>query len=167
MRSGSGRALPAGRRPYRAVALLAIAAAVIAAGCASLVPRPAPPELRAVRVDVLTVALPDLWLRLSLLMRNPNDAALAIDGLDVSVSLEGEAVSEARLARPVVLPADADARVDLEARADVSRALAVVGRSLGSGRMAIPYEVSGTVTLADGRRFPFTRRGTTGMPGGG
>jgi len=147
--------------------LAVLVAAIVLAGCAALAPKLAAPELRAARVDVLEVALPDLWLRLSLLLSNPNDVAIEVDALDVTLTLDGEAVSEARLGRPVSLPAGIDTRVDLEARADVSRALAVAGRALGSGRVAIPYEIAGVVTLAGGRRFPFTRRGTTGGAFGG
>ncbi len=143
----------------RRIALSLILAAALAA-CAALGPRLASPEVVGANVRVIRVALPEVTLAIDLELSNPNPVEVVVQGFDARIALEGERVATASLASPVTMPANGTAAVSLSARADAAATLAGVGRALGSGR-AMRYEIAGDVTLGDGSRFPFVRRGET------
>ena len=143
----------------RRIALSLILAAALAA-CAALGPRLASPEVVGANVRVIRVALPEVTLAIDLELSNPNPVEVVVQGFDARISLEGERVATAALATPVTMPANGTASVSLSARADAAATLAGVGRALGSGR-AMRYEIAGDVTLGDGSRYPFVRRGET------
>jgi len=143
----------------RRIALSLILAAALAA-CAALGPRLASPEVVGANVRVIRVALPEVTLAIDLELTNPNPVEVVVQGFDARIALEGERVATATLASPVTMPANGTASVSLSARADAAATLAGVGRALGSGR-AMRYEIAGDVTLGDGSRFPFVRRGET------
>jgi LEA14-like dessication related protein len=157
MRAASVSAL---RRAFASVALLALAA------CAGLVPRLAPPEVRGASVAFVQVERRQVQLALELQVHNPNDVAVELAGLETSVRLEGVPVGQARLARPVTLAALGETRIDLDVRADVGAVLPLLAGGFATGRSAFDYEIAGVAVLADGRRFPFTRRGRTGAAAG-
>jgi LEA14-like dessication related protein len=146
---------PAASRP---LAALAIAAAL--AACAALGPRLASPEIVGANVRVVQVTLPEVTMAIDLTLSNPNAVEIVVRGFDARISLEGERIATASLAAPVTMPANGTAAVSLSARADAAATLAGVGRALGSAR-AMRYEIAGDVTLGDGSRFPFVRRGET------
>ena len=143
----------------RRIALSLILAAALAA-CAALGPRLASPEVVGANVRVIRVALPEVTLAIDLELANPNPVEVVVQSFDARIALEGERVATATLASPVTMPANGTASVSLSARADAAATLAGVGRALGSGR-AMRYEIAGDVTLGDGSRFPFVRRGET------
>ena len=143
----------------RRIALPLLLAAALAA-CAALGPRLASPEVVGANVRVVRVALPEVTLAIDLELSNPNAVEVVVQGFDARIALEGERVATAALATPVTMPANGTASVSLSARADAAATLAGVGRALGSGR-AMRYEIAGDVTLGDGSRFPFVRRGET------
>lgn len=146
---------PAASRPFAA---LAIAAAL--AACAAIGPRLVAPEVVGASVRVTRVSLPDIALAIDLTLSNPNAVEIVVQGFDARIVLEGERVATAALASPVTMPANGTAEVSLSARGDAAATLAGLGRALGSGR-AMRYEIAGDVTLGDGSRFPFVRRGET------
>ena len=143
----------------RRIAFSLLLTAALAA-CAALGPRLASPEVVGANVRVIRVALPEVTLAIDLELSNPNPVEVVVQGFDARISLEGERVATAALASPVTMPANGTAAVSLSARADAAATLAGVGRALGSGR-AMRYEIAGDVTLGDGSRFPFVRRGET------
>ena len=143
----------------RRMAIPLVLAAALAA-CAAPGPRLASPEVVGANVRVVRVALPEVTLAIDLELSNPNAVEVVVQGFDARIALEGERVATAALATPVTMPANGTATVSLSARADAAATLAGVGRALGSGR-AMRYEIAGDVTLGDGSRFPFVRRGET------
>ena len=143
----------------RRIAFSLLLTAALAA-CAALGPRLASPEVVGANVRVIRVALPEVTLAIDLELSNPNPVEVVVQGFDARIALEGERVATAALASPVTMPANGTAAVSLSARADAAATLAGVGRALGSGR-AMRYEIAGDVTLGDGSRFPFVRRGET------
>ena len=142
----------------RALAALILGAAL--AGCAAFGPRPAAPQIVGANVRVVQVNLPEVRMAIDLTLSNPNAVEIVVRGFDARVSLEGERIATASLAAPVTMPANGTAEVTLSARGDAAATLAGVGRALGSAR-AMRYEIAGDVTLGDGSRFPFVRRGET------
>lgn len=148
------------------VALRRLAISLLAtfalAGCAGIVPRLAAPEVRAASVRFVQVALPEARFLIDLLLYNPNAVAIALAGLDATLTVEGQAVGEARLAQPVTLVASGETPVRLETRANAIAALGALVLTIARESPTMRYEVTGVAVLADGTRFPFARRGATG-----
>jgi hypothetical protein len=89
--------------------------------------------------------------------------AVSIASLDADLELGGERAGTLRLVSPVTLPGAGSAAVELSAVGDAAIALTGVGRALGSGQ-PLGYAITGSLTLADGRAFPFSRRGQVAPP---
>jgi len=140
------------------IALVAIAIA----GCAPLT-RLEPPEVVALVVRNIEIRLPTIRVDTQLTLRNPNAVAVSIATLDADLEIGGERAGTLKLASPVTLPAGASAQVELSAVGDAAIALTGVGRALGSGR-PLDYALRGALVLADGRAFPFVRRGQVTLP---
>ncbi len=134
--------------------------AVALAACAALGPRLAAPEIVGANVRVVQVNLPEVTMAIDLRLSNPNAVEIVVRTFDARISLEGERIATASLAAPVTMPANGTADVTLSARGDAAATLAGVGRALGSAR-AMRYEIAGDVTLGDGSRYQFVRRGET------
>ncbi len=141
-------------------AAIALVLAVALAACATLGPKLASPEIVGANVRVVQVNLPEVTMAIDLTLSNPNTVEIVVRAFDARVSLEGERIATASLAAPVTMPANGTAQVTLTARGDAAATLAGVGRALGSAR-AMRYEIAGDVTLGDGSRYPFVRRGET------
>ena len=141
-------------------AAVAVVLAVALAACAAMGPKLAAPEIVGANVRVVQVTLPEVTMAIDLTLSNPNAVEIVVKAFDARVSLEGERIATASLAAPVTMPANGTAGMTLSARGDAAATLAGVGRALGSAR-AMRYEIAGDVTLGDGSRYPFVRRGET------
>ena len=167
IRAGSaGLVVPSGaaeRRPGDRGARAVIAAIALAlAACAPLT-RLEPPEVVALAVRNIEIRLPTIRVDTELTLRNPNAVSVSIASLDADLEIGGERAGTLRLASPVTLQAGANAQVALSAVGDAAIALTGVGRALGSGK-PLDYALRGALVLADGRAFPFVRRGQVSMP---
>jgi hypothetical protein len=140
---------------------LAVVAAMLAA-CAPL-SRLEPPEVVALTVRNVEIRLPTIRVDTELTLRNPNAVAVSVASLDADLEIGGERAGTLRLASPMTLPAAGTASVELSAVGDAAIALTGLGRALGSGR-PLGYAIAGSLTLADGRTFPFVRRGQVSAP---
>ena len=141
-------------------AAVAVVLAVALAACAAMGPKLAAPEIVGANVRVVQVNLPEVTMAIDLTLSNPNAVEIVVRTFDARISLEGERIATASLSAPVTMPANGTADVTLSARGDAAATLAGVGRALGSAR-AMRYEIAGDVTLGDGSRYPFVRRGET------
>jgi LEA14-like dessication related protein len=141
-------------------AAVALVLVVALAACAAMGPKLASPEIVGANVRVVQVTLPEVTMAIDLTLSNPNAVEIVVQGFDARISLEGERIATASLAAPVTMPANGTAGMTLSARGDAAATLAGVGRALGSAR-AMRYEIAGDVTLGDGSRYPFVRRGET------
>jgi len=140
----------------------ALAALLALAACAPL-PRLEAPEVVSVAVLNVEVRLPTIRVDTELTLRNPNAVEIAVASLDADLEIAGERAGTLRLASPVTLPAGGQATVALSAVGDAAVALTGMGRALGSGR-PLEYALKGALQLADGRAFPFVRRGQVSSP---
>ena len=132
--------------------------ALVLAACAT-VPRLAPPEVRSAQARVVVLDFPRVRIGVDLSVFNPNARAIALNGLDVELNVEGIPVARTSLAAPVELAPLDTTQVALDASGHLGAALASVARSLDSGNRGLRYEITGTALLADGTRFPFRRSG--------
>jgi len=138
----------------------AIAAVVmlLASGCA-LAPKFKEPQLDVVDVQLLRGDLLRQELRVRMQVRNPNDRALAVRGIQYEVEVAGQAFAHGESEPDFIVPARGETQFDVAVTAN---AAAVVLRLLGGGRRdAIDYRITGRVTLAKGlvRSIPFDEKG--------
>ena len=149
---------------------VACALVVLLAACASFGPRIEPPRVSVtdVRLDRLEGA--DAWFVAQVTLDNPNDREIAVEALDATLTIEGEAVATAGLAAPVTLPAKGTAPAQIAARTGVDailRAVANAMRRIGNGAGMTPspslhYALEGRARLANGLQVPFRRSGELG-----
>ena len=145
------------------LAALALLASLALAGCAAVLPRLEAPEVVTLVVRNVEIRLPTIRVDTELTLRNPNAVAVSIASLDADLEIGGERAGTLKLAAPVLLPAAGTASLALSAVGDAAVALSGLGRALGSGR-PLDYALKGALTLADGRTFPFVRRGQVSAP---
>jgi len=147
-------------RKRRQLALTAVAAML--AACTTL-SRLEPPEVVALTVRNVEIRLPTIRVDTELTLRNPNAVAVSVASLDADLEIAGERAGTLKLASPVTLPAGGTASVALSAVGDAAVAFTGMGRALGSG-LPLDYALRGALVLADGRAFPFVRKGQFAPP---
>jgi LEA14-like dessication related protein len=131
---------------------------MLACGCA-LAPKFKEPQLDVLDVQMLRGDLLQQELRVRMLVRNPNDRALAVRRIQYEVQVAGEAFAHGQSERDFNVPANGEAEFDVGVTAN---AAAMVLRLLGGGRRdAVDYRITGKVTLASGlvRSIPFDEKG--------
>ncbi|HSV19677.1 MAG TPA: LEA type 2 family protein [Casimicrobiaceae bacterium] len=149
--------------------ILAGVPAIVLAACANFGPRVAPPTVTVndVRLDRIEGA--QAWFVAGVTLDNPNEREIAVESLDATLSIEGEAVATASLAAPVTLPAKGSAPAEIAARTGVDailRAVASAMRRMGTGggtpSPSLRYALEGSARLAGGLAVPFRRTGELG-----
>lgn len=148
----------------------ALAFALFLAACASLVLRN-PPRIDVVGVSLDRVVGADAFFRVDLLLTNPAAEEVVIDGLQGTLSIEGENIAQATLANaPVRIPASGSAPAEMSAHAGMDAVLRAVTEAMRRGATIVApgahpvlhYAIEGSATLAGGARFPFIRSGELG-----
>jgi len=140
----------------------ALAVALALAACAPLT-RLEAPEVVNLAVRNVEIRLPTIRVDTELTLRNPNAVEIAVASLDADLEIAGQRAGTLKLASPVTLPAGGTASVALSAVGDAAVALTGMGRALGSGT-PLGYAIAGSLTLDDGRAFPFVRKGQVSGP---
>jgi late embryogenesis abundant protein len=127
------------------------------AACASLAPRPAPPQVALDSIGAIAIGPAGAQARIRLSVQNPNGYDLTVASLEYTLTIDGRPLGGGALAHPVTLATNAATLVDLDVAADLD----VLGKSLDRAvrRGALPYELEGSVVLANGMRLPFRRTG--------
>jgi len=146
------------------VRMTAIVALLAAAGCASVTSLEAP-EVRVTSLEWLEPAQGSLEQRFAVGLRltNPNNRALAVDGLDFDLDLNGRRLARGVTNRAFELPRLGEAETSIIVTTSVldlmRQALDIGSRTDMTG---MDYELRGRVHLGSGfvRSVPFTHRGT-------
>jgi len=150
---------------------VALAAFVLLLGSCATVALRSPPRIDVTGVALERVEGPDAYFRVDLELTNRVDEAVAIDGLEGTLAIEGEEVAHAQLARaPVHLPANGTANAQMTAHTGMDAILRAVAAAMRKGatllapgaRPVLHYTLKGTATLAGGGRFPFAKSGELG-----
>jgi len=143
-----------------AVALAALLAALLAAGCAPHLERP---DLSVVGVTLLGSSVWEQHLRVRLQVHNPNDRALPVRGISYEMEVMGQAAATGQSEASFVVPARGDAEFDMSVTTNLAAALLqLMARGPNSLQQEVPYHLSGKVELSRGllRSIPFDQRGT-------
>jgi LEA14-like dessication related protein len=145
------------RLPRAPTSAILIATAALATACATIAPKPLPPQVTLDGVRVTRFTLLDTRLSVALTVRNPNAYDLVVRELDATLAVEDERLLTGTLLAPATLTASGDARIEIEARTDFAAIVSALDRF--TRQRTVRYELTGTTVVQDGLRLPFSRRG--------
>jgi len=141
--------------PIRLAGALAI---LVLAACAQLGGgRFESPEIALESLRILRIVDAKADLTIGLRVYNPNEFPLSVDQLEFDVTIDGRNAASGRTSRVGELRAHGDASVDVAGRVDIG-AVATGLMTLAS-QLPIDYTVNGSVTLTDGTKLPFAKKG--------
>jgi LEA14-like dessication related protein len=135
----------------------ALLIAALVTGCATLAPKPLPPQVTLDGVRVTRFTPLDTRLSIALIVHNPNTYDLVVSELQATLAVEDERLVTGTLLAPATLTAAGDARIEIEARTDFGAIAAAFDRL--TRQRNVRYELSGSAVVQDGLRLPFSRRG--------
>jgi LEA14-like dessication related protein len=145
---------------------LALAVALLAAGCSSLGANLQTPRLSLVGIQLQDASFFEQRLRVRLRVQNPNDLVLPVRGLDVSFQLDGEDFAQGVSERAFDVPAFGEAEFDMLVTANAATALLRILDKDRSGRLeSLDYRIRGKLSTSLGllRSVPFDERGTISL----
>jgi len=131
-----------------AAALLGAGLAAWLGGCATLMPRLAPPHLTVTSVRLQHGNLRQQQIQLTLRVVNPNDRTIAVRGLTVNLNLAGMPFASGVSDAAFTLPALGQTDFTLDVTANLASALAIVAASMA--HRVVDYRVYGEVHLQKG-----------------
>lgn len=120
------------------------------------------PEVSFVGVRAVDASLFEQRLEVRLRVRNPNDIALPVTGLDVDMELADEPFAHGVSAREFTVPALGEAEFDLLVTANAAAALLKIAGGNRQSREQIGYRLKGKLSTRLGllRSIPFNETGT-------
>jgi LEA14-like dessication related protein len=143
--------------------VLAFAALLALASCASLPSDLKSPQFEVMRVEMLSSDMFAQRFKVRLHVQNPNDIELPVKSLDYKLFLMGDSFGEGVSEQPFVLPAQGEAEFDMALTTNFVSSFGRLISRLGGGKLEdIEYEIAGTVQLEKGlmRKLPFNHKGT-------
>jgi LEA14-like dessication related protein len=135
--------------------------ALALAGCAT--PHFETPRLSIVDVQVVSTALWEQRLKVSLRVQNPNDVALSVKGIEYTLDIAGERFASGASDASFVVPALGEAQFDTSLTTNMAGAvLKLIGRGPNTLADGVDYRLAGKISLSAGwvRSVPFDEHGT-------
>ena len=131
------------------------------AGCA-LVPKLTMPELTVVGLQLEGGDFFTQRLKVRVHVKNPNDRALPIKGIEYTLEVDGQPLATGESATSFLVPALGEAEFDMNVTTNVTSAVLRLLAHAGAAGSGIPYRLSGKVSLSEGwlQTIPFDQRGT-------
>ena len=131
---------------------------VLLSACAGLPLQPKTPEISLTGIKVEKLGLDEQRFRIQLHLRNPNNFALPVRGLDYALQLNGQKFAEGASTRPITVPALGESELELSVAGRLQSALPQI-LALGTGS-SLNYSLSGNVSLSDfPLKIPFSKDG--------
>jgi len=138
-------------------------AALAALGSCALVPKFTTPELTVVGLQLEGGDFFTQRLKVRVHVRNPNDRALPIKGIEYTLEVDGQPFATGESAASFVVPALGEAEFDMNVTTNLTSAvLRLLTRAGEAAGASIPYRLSGKVSLSEGwlQTIPFEQHGT-------
>jgi LEA14-like dessication related protein len=141
-------------------ALMALIGTLALAACTGIPRDLQTPEVSFVSLRAVEASVFEQKLEIRLLVRNPNQIELPVNGLDIDVELSGQHFARGTSAREFVIPAGGEAEFDMNVTANAASALLqIAGADRKSGQ--IGYRLKGKLSTRIGmlRTIPFEQAG--------
>ena len=135
--------------------------------CSAMAPKFNRPTVSVVSVEMRGGNLLQQNFAVKLSIRNPNDRALPVSGLHLSLSSGGEEIASGANDHAFVVPAFGDSEFDMTIKANMALALLKLANKMDQHAESIDYEVNGTAHLdvAFLRDLPFHQTGAFSLKG--
>ena len=135
------------------------------AGCVGIPSDLRSPDVSFVGLRALDASLFEQRLEVRMLVKNPNNIELPVNGLDVEVELADEPFAHGVSAREFVVPALGEAEFDMIVTANAATALLKIAGSDRKSREEISYRLKGKLSTRLGllRSIPFDETGTVAV----
>lgn len=142
--------------------ILAVGLATLLVACAGLGTKLETPHVAFVGLKALEGSIFEQRVVVRLLVQNPNQIELPVNGLDVDVELAGEPFAHGVSAREFTIPANGEAEFDMLVTANAVTALIKILGSDRKSREALEYRLKGKLSTRLGmwRSIPFEEKGT-------
>jgi len=131
--------------------------AMLLAACATLAPKPLPPQVALDSIRVTRFTAFDTRLLIALKVHNPNAYDLTVSDLEATLGVEDERLLTGQLSAPATLIAAGDTRVEIEVQTDFGAMARVLERV--TQQRSVRYDVTGSAVVQDGLLLPFSRHG--------
>ncbi|MGC1524202.1 MAG: LEA type 2 family protein [Steroidobacteraceae bacterium] len=115
--------------------------------CSALAPKFNRPTVSVVSVEMRGGNLLQQTFAVKLNVRNPNDRALPVSGLHLSLSTGGEEIASGASDRAFVVPAFGDSEFDMTIKANMALAILKLANKMNQHADSIDYDISGTASL--------------------
>lgn len=132
------------------------------AGCSLLVPHLERPTLSVVGVEVEDAQLTEQRFRVRIRVRNPNDRALPVNGLDFRMQLAGEELGYGGTTAAFTVPALGEAEFDTLVTTNLATTIFKILPRLKDASRPVDYRLVGKVSTSLGmlHSLPFDQTGT-------
>jgi LEA14-like dessication related protein len=146
-------------RPLARALAAGLAAALLAAGCATT--HLAPPQLTVMSMQVQSADLFSQRMLVHMRVVNPNARELPVKSIAYRIEVGGADLAHGLADKAFVVPAMGEAEFDVQVTANLANALTQILGRKGS-RDTLDYRLVGSVSLSRGflRRIPFDERGS-------
>ena len=135
--------------------------------CSAMAPKFNRPTVSVVSVEMRGGNLLQQNFAVKLSIRNPNDRALPVSGLHLSLSTGGEEIASGVNDRAFVVPAFGDSEFDMTIKANMALALLKLAGKMDQHADSIDYDISGSASLdlPFMHDLPFHQTGTFSIKG--
>ena len=143
------------------VLLLALLAAV--AACSSFGPKLETPQLTLLGIQIMSADMFAQQFKVRVKVVNPNDLAVAVEGLEYDILLMGDSFAEGTSNQSFVMPARGEVEFDMTVTTNFVSSLGRLVSRMGGGKLNdVQYQITGKLQLEKGvmRTIPFSRAGT-------
>jgi LEA14-like dessication related protein len=157
---------PATAAAFRpALAPLLAAIALLAAGCAAVVPKLETPKLEVVGVELLDAQFAQQRFNVTMRVQNPNDRELPIRGLSYTMQLAGEEFGTGQSDKSFTVPALGEAEFTMTVTTNLATSLLKILPKLEKNPQALDYRLTGKVETDWKflRTIPFSETGKLPM----
>jgi LEA14-like dessication related protein len=117
------------------------------AACSAMAPKFNRPSVSVVSVQMRGGNLLQQNFAVKLSVRNPNDRALPVSGLRLTLSTGGEEIARGASDHAFVVPAFGDSEFDMTIKANMALAVLKLANKMDQHADSIDYDVSGTASL--------------------
>lgn len=138
------------KRPSRwARGLVWVSLAGLVSGCAALRTYQAEaPGVRVANIELAKFSFSEQVLDVTLDVSNPNGYALAIDGIDYELLVQGEALADGATSEGFTLPANGSSQVQISVAGDLLDGMSRYREWQEQGGGAVDYVLAGALRVA-------------------
>src|ERR1700675_3217842 len=135
--------------------------------CSAMAPKFNRPTVSVVSVEMRGGNLLQQNFAVKLSIQNPNDRALPVSGLHLSLSTGGEEIASGANDQAFVVPAFGDSEFDMTIKANMALALLKLAGKMDQQTDSIDYDVSGAPHIGPPflRDLPFHQTGSFSLNG--